>query len=1258
MSFRFPQPTNEDDFELLCLRFLRELWNCPTLQVYGKRGERQFGIDLIDESGNPPLRAVQCKHHEPDKTIPPTEIQDEVKEVLKCELPVAEYFILTTARKTVHGQNAIIRINLDHKGAFKVFLWTWADIEERLSQMDDATQDRVLHGDSGRSGPAICRMLKGVVVEHLDLSLYGSSNAIDLQLELVKGFLERHELEVAESKLHEIETRAPEKLQEHHWYQIKVFRSKIYSDRWQWEKAGWELIDAKRFMPETERAQINEAIGLELAGEREKAHELATELRVRFPRTVRLFNCWIRTVPPNTPLATILEAASSSPKDDEESILAIALHAIVGKCLDEAIGFAVQATIVGGESPHAWFVLGQAKHALGYKSMHGRRKALLQEAEEHYTKATNLARSHKMPGFEAAIRLNRGRVRHLLGGRNADADFLAAVELARPEDGLRTQYASYLLDEGRYDDALRELAADPSERTMVHRFYEAVARCGRNIGQDRKLAVELFQQIIASEPAERWADAHIFLVQCAIDSKDYDSAKTAISDSKLRDIDPLVYHSLCGWLAQVQGDIESAKAAFQQALTMLEDETPREHLFFLAQALGAVGEDESALPLFLNIYNPGVFNLECRKLLGCAQRLRRHNVASRVCRELRESGETDPRIIQTEIEILQLYDPQEALRVAQEYLVNNPNNRVVALYQSSLALRLDRPDLVISQINRLPEPSELTPEGTGIVLMVLTETEQHVAALSYAYESLRVHFDSEFAHGQFVSNFLQLASHCSELRIGGVAHLGVAVCYREEYEESDRWLILEDSIDPELSRGEFGPDHTISRALTDRTVGEAIVVSDLSVQPRTITIRAACHKFIYRFRDCMNQFQVRFPGASAIQAVHVGSGDEFDPSPIIKGLEGQKRHVDTLDDQYRTKPMSLYTYAMLVGRDEFEAWGHLASKPDLGIRCRNVDMDDPGIALGQFQKFKTIVIDLIALYTLANLELLKVLRVPGRSFVVSQTTFEYLQHLVERAEERAKDGRTGGTMTLTTDGKLELVPIAPDQRNRYAAFLGNIRDVVRECCRILPCPQAAELNPEQRELISKVLRRYNLDSMLLARSPDTTYWTDDWVVSIVGRNDFQASRVWTQVVLFVLKDEGAITQQEFDQAVAKMVGWHYTSLLCNDATLIAAAEIAEWDNSRWPVPEAMKTLGSELANASDRLEVAASAICAVWQRDLPVQIRQSFLFSLLCGLGSLGLVRRLREMIPRKFVGRAYSAGEVSNYIEYWLNHPTGIVLP
>ena len=52
--------------------------------------------------------------------------------------------------------------------------------------------------------------------------------------------------------------------------------AKVYSDRWEWEKAGRELLDAKRHTPELERARINEALGYELIGDREKAHDVAT----------------------------------------------------------------------------------------------------------------------------------------------------------------------------------------------------------------------------------------------------------------------------------------------------------------------------------------------------------------------------------------------------------------------------------------------------------------------------------------------------------------------------------------------------------------------------------------------------------------------------------------------------------------------------------------------------------------------------------------------------------------------------------------------------------------------------------------------------------------------------------------------------------------------------------------------------------------------------------------------------------------------
>src|SRR5438067_140538 len=137
---------------------------------------------------------------------------------------------------------------------------------------------------------------------------------------------------------------------------------------------------------------------------------------------------------------------------------------------------------------------------------------------------------------------------------------------------------------------------------------------------------------------------------------------------------------------------------------------------------------------------------------------------------------------------------------------------------------------------------------------------------------------------------------------------------------------------------------------------------------------------------------------------------------------------------------------------------------------------------------------------------------------------------------------------VTENGRLGLIPITPESRHRYATFLGTLRDTVREACQVRPCPQAAGLDPRRREDVVQVIGRHNLDSMLLAAAPDAALWTDDLLLGVIGQTEFRASRVWTQVVLFVLQQEGAIPPREYDRAVAKLVGWHYHGVLWNAET--------------------------------------------------------------------------------------------------------------
>ena len=276
------------------------------------------------------------------------------------------------------------------------------------------------------------------------------------------------------------------------------------------------------------------------------------------------------------------------------------------------------------------------------------------------------------------------------------------------------------------------------------------------------------------------------------------------------------------------------------------------------------------------------------------------------------------------------------------------------------------------------------------------------------------------------------------------------------------------------------------------------------------------------------------------------------------------------------------------------------------------------------------------------------------TFVVSQTTLERLEHLAEVAEE---DRRSEGMLTLI-GGQLAHLPVTPDQRERYAEYLRPLTQAVRQNCRIVPCTQTAALDPQRREKLVEVLGRHNLDSMLLAAEPDTVFWTDDAVLGIVGRMEFQAQRVWTQAVLLGLHQTDSLTRERYCHAVAKLVGLHYRSTACNADTLIAAAEVAEWDTRRWPMPQVMRTLGDAGSNPIARIGAAAEAIRIAWRRDLPLTTRQGYVFAILAGMGSVRLIRRLIAVLPGVFSLDVFGADQVVWLVRYWLQHPTGLVRP
>lgn len=142
MSYK-PQvlkPSTEQNFETLCAHIYGEVFNCKTPTIYGRRGQKQYGLDILvykdnlNKSSN--LVGVQCKH----VTKLPFDGPDSVtivKEIAKADSgqqQISQLLIATSLpsdRKLTDAVNALSEKRVS-EGKFPVEVQFWNDIENHI----------------------------------------------------------------------------------------------------------------------------------------------------------------------------------------------------------------------------------------------------------------------------------------------------------------------------------------------------------------------------------------------------------------------------------------------------------------------------------------------------------------------------------------------------------------------------------------------------------------------------------------------------------------------------------------------------------------------------------------------------------------------------------------------------------------------------------------------------------------------------------------------------------------------------------------------------------------------------------------------------------------------------------------------------------------------------------------------------------------------------------------------------------------------
>ncbi|QDT50511.1 hypothetical protein Pan258_45900 [Symmachiella dynata] len=467
---------------------------------------------------------------------------------------------------------------------------------------------------------------------------------------------------------------------------------------------------------------------------------------------------------------------------------------------------------------------------------------------------------------------------------------------------------------------------------------------------------------------------------------------------------------------------------------------------------------------------------------------------------------------------------------------------------------------------------------------------------------------------------------------------------------SQRWVVIENS-NPVPSRGEFAESSAMAQRLIGREVGDVVELPGSLVQIEKGTIREIQTKYVRAFQDSLQRFRERFPETSFIQQIHVGSGDDFDPTPLIESLKQRREYVEKCVEFYRTNPCSLHLFATKVGINELDAVKALAHHPTGIVTCCHMTPREFDSAVEEGIPGEVIVLEISAIVTLTLLDGWGFLN-PSKNYLVSQTAKELVdQWLSDASEERANEG---GYASVDEDGQLLFQETTEEQREARRLELDTIKEMIETHCECRSSEAVAAIPSDKRDAYEQVAGFHNVESMSLAKDVEGVLWTDDLVLSLIAKTDFGVPTVWTQLGFRCFVDAGHLTIDDFALVSAKLAAWSYTAIVWRAETIIKAGEYAQWDPQRWPLKECIELIAKTPLNLPSRARIALACLKLLRQSGC-VELKQSAVIqAILNAVGDRRAVVWMYRQLDHVFMIDFQSAEFLRPELEYWLNSHLG----
>ncbi|WP_420236264.1 PIN domain-containing protein [Telmatobacter bradus] len=1182
---RYPLPKNDDHFEEFCISLLRAHFGLNGIQRYGRRGQRQFGIDILDLTSPPPRFAAQCKADDPQLEFTEKRLRELVEDVFKAPHQIKQYVILSTGKTSTRLQNAIAEINAKHtlSGDFIVEFYGWDLIERLLDNHPQVVQDHLT---------PVSNAQLATISDKLSILLSRSfatgdsttdEDPHEKQISLAKSEIERRDFPIAKSRLMALRRDSWDKLTGHQRFIVLANLGNIEAAKGLVAEATKLYFEAIVHDPEHIKARETEGHAYLFSGEYDKTYVLATALRKQHPESWKASMLRIYSAPPSVHLSDLLLEVSAEDLLHSEVLHALASRAHNEKLFSEAEQYARRAIDSSTkEWPAAQLLLGQSlSHPILLGS--GSRpvdafssvdRVRLADADAIFQSCADAAVTREEYPLAAQALIERATIAERTDKEENARIFVEDAYRYCPNDPQsRSAYATLLQRRNEIERAIpvvEKIVTETNNAAFIKQLSELLLQ--RNRGDDEIRAIDLQKGLVKS--TEALLPHFRYSLICEVLALLFRTGRIAEGDELIKSaptgsLTPAAEAAINARLRWHSGDEESAKKLLDDAAALLTDQSVDTEVEMIAVTLATLGEYRKSLALWKRIARIGN-SLAMRQTLACAQRLGENGDILAICKMIRDSGVDDPYSLQVEADLLQDDDVEGAILVLKDYLSRHPNDLEVRLRLTHIGLEHGRAELIQESTFPLPDPATVSPYIARAVTYFLKCTGRATEALRYGYDVLHRHFDNHDAHRAYMVLFVPLGPPI-QLDQPTVVAPGTAIEYAEDAVQGTSWHVIEDEVTPDQKLNEFSASHPVSKVLIGKTVGDRFDLAPSGISRRPAQIKQIVNKYVFRMQRCSDELQIRFPEADELQVMHLPRDKEgqIDSTEFLAKIRRQMEDTNQGLRIYSEQTLPLQFVARMLKTSTFEAVLYLANDQDSIIRCAPSDPAQRLDSLMALQEAEQIVLDLSAIATLVLTEHTDLVTKLNRPIIISQGCSEELDRICGRLWDGSP--RAGGRFTWHDD-RLIMVDIPEEAVIERERLFSEALQGIRSLAIVEACRELSAMPKNDKEPLIEIFGRYGAQSVLLARKPGRVLWSDDFVQNSVLTSQYGGKGVWSEIVAAHLDGVGRLDHKVAAGFVTRLLAYRYQATGIPPVVFVQAASASNFDAETPPFSFALEPI--------------------------------------------------------------------------------------